>query len=171
MTVLTIAEYPEETLRGHSEPVDDFSEVLRTLADDMLETLASRGGIGLSAPQVFCSKRIVVTDISGDGAEPEIYINPEIVSRSAPGIVQESCLSLPGVSGNVVRSTQATIRAQSINGDTFEKNLSGMHAVCLQHEIDHLNGVLFTDQMISIKNLLLPASVRRWFRSPSSQSI
>jgi peptide deformylase len=170
MTVLAIAEYPNEVLRRHCDPVDVFSESLQTLVKDMVETLASRGGIGLSAPQVCCSKRIVVTEMSGDGATPEIYINPEIISRAAPGIVQESCLSLPGVSGNVVRSTQVTVSAQDINGHSFEQKLTGMHAVCLQHEIDHLDGVLLTDRMISIRNLLVPASVRRWFRSPLSRS-
>lgn len=166
MAILTVTEHPDEVLRTKALPVIDFTPSLQTLAEDMLETLQKYGGIGLSAPQIAQSKRMVVTKMADD-IEAEIYINPEIVARSATGIVQESCLSLPGVSGNVVRSTKLKVAAFDTNGSRFEKNLSGMHAVCLQHEIDHLDGVLFIDRMLSIKNILIPASVQRWWASKS----
>lgn len=178
MTVQNLVMHPHEVLRRHSTIVEDFNPSLQTLTDDLCETLQQYGGIGLSAPQIGCSTRILVTQLapydsqqnslsdSAHSFRPEIYINPEIVATAAPGVVQESCLSLPGVNGNVIRSTKLRVRACDVSGKTFEQDLEGMHAVCLQHEIDHLNGVLLIDRMLSIKNLLLPLSLReKWRRS------
>jgi peptide deformylase len=164
MTVQNIVMHPHGVLRRHSTAVEDFNPVLQTLTDDLCETLQQYGGLGLSAPQIGRSNRILVTHLDPHSAAPEVYINPEIVASAAPGVVQESCLSLPGVSGNVVRSTKLRVRASDVSGKPFERDLEGMHAVCLQHEIDHLNGVLLIDRMLSIKNLLLPLSLREKWR-------
>jgi peptide deformylase len=106
-------------------------------------------------------ERVAVTDLSGEATDPQVYVNPEILSRSAIGLVEESCLSVPGVVGNVFRATRVRVRAQDRQGRTFERDLDGMHAVCLQHEIDHLEGKLFIDRLWFWRRLMIQARARR----------
>ena len=159
--MLPILEYPDPRLRRRATPVTRFDGETARLADAMLEMLYDKGGIGLSAPQVGVLERVAVMDLSGDGTEPEVYVNPEILSRSALGLVEESCLSVPGVVGNVFRATRVRVRAQDRQGQTFERDLDGMHAVCLQHEIDHLEGKLFIDRLWFWRRLIIRARARR----------
>ena len=147
MTQLALIEYPDPRLRQQSAPVTLFDPELQRFADDLLETLHATGAIGLSAPQAGDLRRILVMDLSGNASEPQVYVNPEIVARAAPGLVEESCLSVPGVVGNVLRATQVRVRAVDLAGVPFERELEGMHAVCLQHEMDHLVGKLFVDRL------------------------
>ncbi len=161
MAVLAILEYPDPRLRERSAPVTAFDQALGRLVNDLLETLAAKGGIGLSAPQVGVGQRAAVLDLSGDHTAPEIYVNPQILGRSAIGFVEESCLSVPGVVGNVFRATRLRVRAQDCSGALFERDLDGMHAVCLQHEIDHLEGRLFIDRLWFWRRLMIGARARR----------
>ena len=124
-----------------------FDASLAGFVDDLLETLYTTEGIGLSAPQVGDVRRVLVADLSDDNSAPQVYINPEILSKTATGIVEESCLSLPGVIGSVMRSTRLRVRAQDATGSSFERDLEAMNAVCLQHEVDHLDGKLFIDRL------------------------
>jgi len=157
----TILHYPDPRLRQRSLPVRVFDDEIFALSEDLVLTLHQTGGIGLSAPQVGVLRRVMVMDLSPDQSAPEVYVNPELVRRSAFGLVEESCLSIPGITGNVVRATSVRIRAQDARGEPFERELEGMHAVCAQHEVDHLNGKLFIDRLNVFRRIAIALSARR----------
>lgn len=158
MTQLEILEYPDPRLRQNAKPVTEFDDRLKQFVNDLFETLYAANAIGLSATQVDNQHRILAIDLSDNASAPQVYINPEILSRSAWGLVEESCLSVPGVVGNVIRATEVRVRAQNCEGEAFERDLTGMHAVCLQHEMDHLEGTLFIDRLSLFRRLLLRIS-------------
>ncbi len=160
MPRLPILEYPDPRLRLPSAPVTAFDGSLGRLIEDLLDTLAGTPSIALSAPQLDDRRRVLVIDPDGTRADPQIFVNPEILARSRPGIVEESCLSVPGVSGNVIRSTRLTVRAQDRTGAWLERDLESMAAVCLQHEVDHLDGTLFLDRLHPLRRLLFRAGER-----------
>lgn len=153
-----ILQYPDPRLRLRSRPVTAFDQDLARLVDDLLETLYATKAIGLSAPQVNDRRQVLVIDLSGKASAPQLYVNPEILTKSALGLVEESCASIPDVVGNVIRATQVRVRAQDLSGATFERDLSGMHAVCLQHEMDHLAGKLFVDRLSVFRRLRIRAA-------------
>lgn len=153
MARLQILEYPDARLRQRAEPVAAFDAGLERLVDDLFETLYGTTGIGLSAPQAGIRRQVLVMDLSGSASAPEVYVNPGILTRALPGLVEESCLSVPGVVGNVIRATQLRVRARDPSGEVFERDLEGMHAVCLQHEMDHLAGRLFVDRLSLFRRL------------------
>jgi peptide deformylase len=155
MSILPIVEYPDPRLRQRADPVTTFDASLAQLVEDMRETLAATKGIALSAPQTGDRRRVVVVDLPGDATTPALYVNPEILARAAPGFVEESCLSVPGIIGSVWRATKVTVRACDNSGEPFERRLEGMHAVCLQHEIDHLEGRLFIDRLWLVRRLIV----------------
>ncbi|MFK7830291.1 MAG: peptide deformylase [Congregibacter sp.] len=155
MTVLTVLEHPDETLRRSSKAVTAFNDSLSSFVTDLFDTLKHSGGIGMSAPQLGRLERILVVSVPDDQYGPQVYINPELLKSSRRGLVEESCLSVPGVVGNVLRATRIRIRASDQHGVSFERELDGMHAVCLQHEMDHLNGKLFIDRLSWFKKLRL----------------
>ncbi len=165
MAVLAILEHPDPRLREVSAPVETVDAAVCQLADDLLETLYAAGGIGLSAPQAGALRRVLVMDLSGNASDPQVFINPEILYRTAFGIVEESCLSVPGVKGNVWRATKIKVRALDRTGRTVERDLEGMHAVCLQHEVDHLEGKLFIDRLWFFRRLMLKAKAARQARA------
>ncbi len=160
MPQLEILEHPDPRLRLKSAPVAAFDDDLGRLVDDLIETLHAKNGMGLSAPQVNDQRQIMVMDHSEDQSAPEVFINPEILKKSAWGVVQESCLSVPGVVGNVWRATRVEVRAKDRTGKVFEQDLQGMPAVCLLHEVDHLDGKLFIDRFSIIGKLRLRARAR-----------
>ncbi len=147
MTQLAILEYPDPRLRLTAHPVTDFGAGLRSLVNDLTETLKATGGIGISAPQVGDRRQVVVVDLADESSAPRVYINPKILARDRLALVEESCLSVPGIVGNVVRATQLRVRAHHVSGESFEYELTDMRAVCLQHEMDHLRGKLFVDRL------------------------
>ncbi|WP_421709509.1 peptide deformylase [Algihabitans sp.] len=161
MSRLHVLEYPDSRLRLSSRKVTRFDDDLAELIDNMIETLAATQGIALSAPQIDDRRAVLVVDLSGDGSAPQAYVNPEILSKTAWGLVEESCLSLPGVVGNVLRATEVRVRAQDRKGDVFERELMGMEAVCLQHEMDHLVGKLFVDRLSLFQRLRFRALLGR----------
>ena len=151
MSKLNILEFPDPRLRTVAKRVEIFDESLKTLVEDMLETMYSANGIGLAATQVNVHKRLLVLDISEDRNKPETYVNPEITVTSGEEVCEEGCLSVPGIYANVKRAEIVKIRAQDTEGNFFEEELNGMHAVCIQHEIDHLEGRLFVDYLSPLK--------------------
>jgi peptide deformylase len=153
MARLSILEYPDPRLRIRAEPVLAFDAALACLIEDLVETLQASGGIGLAATQVGVPRRIVAIDVSEKRDAPEVFINPEILSSSHPGRVEESCLSLPGIVGTVKRATRLRVRALDRGGAPFERSADGLLAVCLQHEIDHLGGRLFVDRLPLLRRL------------------
>lgn len=153
MNRLAILEYPDPRLRLRSAPVTAFDASLSGLIDDLLETLYATTGIGLAAPQTGDRRQVLVMDLSGNASQPEEYVNPEILTSAVPALVEESCLSVPGIVDNVVRATQLRVRARDRFGEAFERDLDGMRAVCLQHEMDHLAGRLFIDHLSLFRRL------------------
>ena len=155
MARLEIIEFPDPRLRRQAARVTAFDESLNQLVDDLIETLSGTGSLALSAPQVGDLREVLVVDIPDDELRPRVYVNPEILGRSAWGLVEESCLSIPGIVGNVFRATQVRVRAQDRGGEVFERDLEGLNAVSLQHEMDHLAGKLFVDRLSVFRRLLL----------------
>ncbi len=166
MALLDILEHPDPRLRLRAEPVAAFDETLGRFVEDLLETLYSTDAIGLSAPQVGDRRNVLVMDLSETRTTPEVYINPEIGSKSGFGLVEESCLSVPGVTGNVVRAVTLSVSAQDRSGTFFDRELTGMHSVCLQHEMDHLEGKLFIDRLPMLEKLRL-----RFFSRPTGLGV
>lgn len=151
MTRLTILEFPDPRLRTRATPVAQVDAPLRDLIDDMLETMYAANGIGLAATQVNVHRRLLVADVSEGRNEPRVYINPEILGRTGTETMQEGCLSVPGYFDEVQRAERIRVRAQDRDGKSFEEDLDGLLAVCVQHEIDHLDGKLFVDYLSEMK--------------------
>lgn len=147
-----ILEYPDPRLRTIAKPVDEVTDDIRTLIDDMLETMYDAQGIGLAATQINVHKQIIVMDLSEDKTEPRVFINPEVdVLDGDAQAMQEGCLSVPGFYEDVERIEHCRIRALDRNGDAFEIEARDLLAVCIQHEMDHLNGKLFVDYLSALK--------------------
>ncbi|PTU74550.1 peptide deformylase [Pseudomonas mangrovi] len=152
MAILNILEFPDPRLRTIAKPVDVVDDDLRTLIDDMFETMYAAPGIGLAATQVNVHKRLVVIDLSEDKSEPLVFINPEFeYLTDQVEQYQEGCLSVPGFYENVDRPQKVRIKALGRDGQPFEMIAEGLLAVCIQHECDHLNGKLFVDYLSNLK--------------------
>ena len=151
MTRLTILEFPDPRLRTKALPVAVVDGPLRELIDDMLETMYAAKGIGLAATQVNVHQRVLVTDVSEGRDQPRAFINPEILSRDGTETSQEGCLSVPGYFDEVERAERIRVRALDRDGKPFEEDLDGLLAICVQHEIDHLDGKLFVDYLSEMK--------------------
>lgn len=151
MALLEILEFPDPRLRTRALPVTEFDDVLRKLVADMFETMYAAPGIGLAATQVDVHKQLLVMDVSADKSEPMVFINPEILARESVGTMEEGCLSVPGIFDEVERAQRVRVRAHDQHGIRFERDLEGIAAVCLQHEMDHLEGKLFVDYLSMLK--------------------
>jgi len=151
MTRLTILEYPDPRLRTRARPVTQIDATMLRLIDDMLETMYAAAGVGLAAPQVDVHRRLLVTDVSERKDTPLVLINPEILSRGEAGMSEEGCLSVPGYYEPVQRALTVRVRALDRHGQRFEMDCDGLLAVCVQHEMDHLEGKLFVDYISELK--------------------
>jgi peptide deformylase len=151
MARLPILEYPDPRLRIRAEPVTKFDTELKTLVADMFETMYAAPGIGLAATQVNVHKRILVCDVGVDGKQPYCLINPEIVRAEGQTNAEEGCLSVPEYYDFVDRAAVIRVRAFDPDGRPFELDAEGMLAVCVQHEMDHLDGKLFVDYLSELK--------------------
>jgi peptide deformylase len=155
MTKLVILEYPDTRLRKKAEAVAHVDDALRQLADDMLETMYAANGVGLAATQVDVHKRMIVLDASESRDKPLVLINPELLSAEGKAVSEEGCLSLPGIYDKLARATQIRVRALGTDGQSFEMDANGLLAVCIQHEIDHLEGKVFVDYLSELKRQLI----------------
>lgn len=153
--MLEILVFPDPRLRKVAIPVVSFDEKLGTLIDEMLETMYGANGIGLAATQVNQHIRLLVLDVSEDRDQPKTYINLEIIERQGEQECEEGCLSVPGIYANVKRALNIRIRAQDRDGRVFEGDAEDLHAVCLQHELDHLEGRLFVDYLSPLKQRMV----------------
>lgn len=151
MAILEILEYPDPRLRTRAEPVERVDDELRKLADDMLETMYAAPGIGLAATQVNVHKRMLVADVSETRDDPRVLINPQIIERDGAQVMEEGCLSVPGIYESVERSERIRVRSLGLDGEPCEMDAEGLLAVCIQHEMDHLEGKLFVDYLSSLK--------------------
>lgn len=156
MTIQKIIEYPEPLLRLKAREVANFDETLSVLIEDMAETMFDAPGIGLAAPQVAQSLRLIVVDTTQPGEDKQFMalVNPEIVEHEGEQIDEEGCLSVPELTANVKRCKKITVRYQTAEGVTKELTSEDRFAVVLQHEIDHLNGILFIDHLSPLKRNL-----------------
>jgi peptide deformylase len=151
MAILDILHFPDPNLRKKARPVETIDASIKTLASDMLETMYKKGGIGLAATQVNVQKRVVVIDLSELRNEPMYLINPEIISSEGVEQMQEGCLSVPDYYDLVERAEKVSFRYLNLAGEAKEVNADGLLAVCIQHEIDHLDGKLFIDYLSPLK--------------------
>lgn len=151
MALLTVLEFPDPRLRTRARPVEEFDAALKQLVADMLETMYAAPGIGLAATQVNVHRQLIVMDVGGDVRQPQVFINPEILQRDGVEVSEEGCLSVPNVFEDVERAARVRVRARDADGATFERELDGLAAVCLQHEMDHLAGKLFVDYLSVLK--------------------
>jgi len=161
--ILKIVKYPEPVLSQPGEPVTEFDGDLKRLVNDMFETMYASQGIGLAAPQVNVAKRVTVIDLSGrkDPAQKLVLINPEVIFRDGKQYEEEGCLSFPDIREKVVRALKVSIRAQDENGKWFEMDGEELLARAFQHEIDHLDGMLFIFRMSGLKRDLALRKIRK----------
>ncbi len=172
MALKTILHYPETLLKQKSQPVTEFNAELKQLADDMVETMYDAPGVGLAAPQVGELKRLIVLDCSGKD-EPDdliVAVNPEILAGEGDSLEEEGCLSVPGFWASVKRFSNATMRYQDVEGNTHERSGEGLLAVCMQHEIDHLNGILFVDRLSPLKRSMFKKKYLKMIKEQEAQN-
>ena len=151
MALRTILEFPDPRLRTRAKPVTGFDAALGTLIDDLFETMYAAPGIGLAATQVDVHQRVLVIDISSDRSGQLALVNPEILAREGEESTEEGCLSVPGIFDEVKRAAKIRVRAQDRTGAVFERDYDDIMAVCIQHEMDHLEGKLFVDYLSDLK--------------------
>ena len=144
---MRVLRYPDPHLRLEAKPVGEVDDGVRLLVRDMLETMYAAKGIGLSAPQVGVGKRVVVADVSPDRSEPRSFVNPVVAEAEGKQRISEGCLSFPGHYAKVSRAEKIRVDALDVNGYLFSLEAEGLLAVCIQHEIDHLDGRLFIDHL------------------------
>ncbi|CAI07788.1 peptide deformylase [Aromatoleum aromaticum] len=151
MALLPILRYPDPRLHKHAAPVAVVDDSIRQLVRDMAETMYEAPGVGLAATQVDVHKRVVVIDVSEDRSTLRAFINPEILEKSGEQTCEEGCLSVPGVYEKVTRAERVKVRALDERGEPFELEAEGLLAVCIQHEIDHLDGRVFVEYLSPLK--------------------
>ncbi len=164
MSHLTILHFPDERLRTVAEPVKRVDDRLRKFIDDMFETMYEAPGIGLAATQVDFHQRLIVIDVSEEKDQPLVFINPEILEKEGVEEMDEGCLSVPGIYEKVQRADRVKVRALDRNGEAFELEADGLLAVCIQHEIDHLDGKLFVDYLSSLKRQRIQKKLEKQLR-------
>jgi len=151
MALLNILHFPDDRLRTKAKPVDKVTGKHRTLISNMLETMYDAPGIGLAATQVNVHERILVIDISEEKNEPIVLINPELLEKEGDQEFDEGCLSVPGIYETLHRAEKVRVKALNQKGESFEMDAHGLLAVCIQHEMDHLEGKLFVDYLSQLK--------------------
>lgn len=151
MALLSILKFPDPRLRKKAVPITEFSDALKRLAADMAETMYAAPGIGLAATQVDVHKQLIVIDVSEDRSQRITLINPRLLEREGEQVCEEGCLSVPGVYDKVSRAEHVKVQAQNLDGELFEIDAHGLLAVCIQHEMDHLQGKVFVDHLSQLK--------------------
>ena len=163
MARLKIMKYGSDVLREVAQPVEEITDEIRRLAEDMLDTMYASDGLGLAAPQVGIPSRIIVIDVSpyDPSCDPVAFINPEIVGQGGQVDAEEGCLSVPDIRGDVKRAETVTVEALSLDGEKLRTEADDILARALQHEIDHLNGILFIDHLGRLKRQLIKKQLRK----------
>lgn len=169
MSKLEILHFPDTRLRTKAKPVTTVDDAVRKITEDMLETMYDAPGIGLAATQVNIHKRIIVVDVSEDQKDPLVLINPEITETQGEETMDEGCLSVPGIYETVTRADWIKVRALDAKGKSFELEADGLKAVCIQHEIDHLDGKLFVDYLSNMKRQRIRKKLEKEAKSKASK--
>ena len=171
MAKLRILEFPDPRLRTQAQPVEAVDDALRALIDDMFETMYEAPGIGLAATQVDVHRRLLVADVSGDRSAPYALINPVILEKDGVTVTEEGCLSVPGYYDEVERANHIRVRYVDRDGTEIEMEAEGLLAVCIQHEIDHLDGRLFVDYLSEAKRQRIRKRLDKERRQRSAQAV
>jgi len=171
MAKLTILEFPDPRLRTKAVAVDSVDDELRSLVDDMFETMYEAPGIGLAATQVDVHQRLLVIDVSADQSEPYVLINPEIIEKDGVTVTEEGCLSVPGYYEEVERAEHIRVRFLDRDGNEVETEAEGLLAVCIQHEMDHLDGKLFVDYLSEAKRMRIRKKLVKEQRHRSDEAV
>lgn len=169
MAIREVLRFPDERLRTVAQPVTDFGADLQQLIDDMFETMYEERGVGLAASQVDQHLQLIVMDLSEDKSEPRVFINPKVVQQSGHFINEEGCLSVPGIYAKVERAEKITVEAQDRNGETVVTDGEELLAICLQHEMDHLQGKLFVDYLSPLKRQRIKQKLEKSARLEAKQ--
>ncbi|QIQ20477.1 peptide deformylase [Zophobihabitans entericus] len=151
MAILPVLRFPDERLRKKAKPVEQVTPEIQRIADDMIETMYAEEGIGLAATQVDIHQRIIVIDVSENRDHVYVIINPEVISKEGETGIEEGCLSIPDCRGFVPRAAKIKIKALDRNGEPYEIDADDLLAICIQHEMDHLEGKLFVDYLSPLK--------------------
>lgn len=170
MAILEILRFPDPRLRNKAKAVTEVNASIRKLIDDMFETMYAAPGIGLAATQVNVAKRVIVLDVSEEHNAPLALINPEILEKEGEEQMDEGCLSVPGVYEPVTRAERIRLRALDRDGNAFEQEIDGLLAVCIQHEIDHLDGKLFIDYLSNLKRQRIRKKLEKESRQTEGQA-
>ena len=173
MALRKIIHYPEPLLKQKSAPVTEFNDELKQLAEDMAETMYAAPGVGLAAPQVGVLQRLIVLDCSPKDAENDLIIavNPEVISGSGDSLEEEGCLSVPGYYASVKRYSEVTIRYQDTDGNVHERQADGLLAIGIQHEIDHLEGILFVDRLSPLKRSMFKKKYLKMLKEREAEDV
>ena len=171
MAKLTILEYPDPRLRTIAQPVTVFDAVLKRLVADLFETMYAAPGIGLAASQVDVHRCLLVADVSEDKDDPRVLVNPRILEREGAQVYQEGCLSLPGIFADVERAERIVVQAQDPDGVAFTLETDGLLAVCIQHEMDHLEGKLFVDYLSPLKRGMVRKKLEKQRRQATPAAV
>ena len=164
MARLDILYYPDARLHTVAKPVEAVDARIRTLVDDMAETMYAANGIGLAATQVNVHERVIVIDLSDTRRELRVFINPELIAKSGQVEGEEGCLSVPGIYDRVTRAERVTVRALDRDGKTFELEADGLLAICIQHEMDHLLGKVFVEYLSGLKRTRIKTKLAKQAR-------
>ncbi|MGJ0516201.1 MAG: peptide deformylase [Methylomicrobium sp.] len=170
MSILTILEFPDERLRKKAEKVQAVDDSIRQLVDDMFETMYESRGVGLAATQVNVHRRVIVMDVSEEKNDPLCLINPEIVEKDGVEESEEGCLSVPGFFEKVRRAEHVRVKALNRNGQPFELEARDLLAVCIQHEMDHLDGKLFVDYLSPLKRQRIKKKLEKIHKMETSKA-
>ncbi len=169
MAILSILEFPDERLRKKAVAVEAVDDSIKRLVDDMLETMYAAPGVGLAANQVNVQKRVIVIDVSEEKNSPLCLINPELIGKDGDEEMDEGCLSVPGIFEKVRRAQKVKVGALNRDGEYFEMEADGLLAVCVQHEMDHLDGKLFVDYLSALKRQLVRKKLKKDQRQRTTQ--
>lgn len=161
MAILKILQYPDERLHKIATVVPEITQDIRLLVENLAETMYHASGIGLAATQVNVHQRVIVIDISETHDQLNVFINPEIIAKTGNAEFREGCLSLPGIFDKVERAELITIRALNLQGECFEMQAEGLLAVCIQHEIDHLEGKVFVEYLSQLKQSRIQTKLKK----------
>jgi peptide deformylase len=171
MAILDILEFPDPRLRKQAQPVTAFDAALKRLVADMFETMYQAPGIGLAATQVDVHSQLVVMDVSEHKDQPLVFVNPRILSRDGAQVYQEGCLSVPGIYADVERALRIRVAAQDVDGKAFELEADGLLAVCIQHELDHLQGKVFVDYLSPLKREMVRKRLEKQRRERTQEPV
>ncbi|OBU44569.1 peptide deformylase [Photobacterium damselae] len=169
MSLLPVLTFPDDRLRTIAQPVEKVDAEIQQIVDDMLETMYHEEGVGLAATQVNIHRRIVVIDTSSTRDQPMVLINPEITATSGEDGIEEGCLSVPGSRAYIPRAAEVSVTALDRDGQSYRFEADGLLAICVQHELDHLNGKLFVDYLSPLKRQRIKQKLEKLQRSNQKQ--